>query len=206
MMSSAEEKRPTRPAAADRSNRGFWLALAAIVCALAVLVGGVLWHLSRAPGEQGPLVGAEGEAEELSGTRGVVLVFPNRDATGTVTEERQLPSRGRMDEDLLAVVRALAEGPRGGSGVAALPEGATAEAAFYDPVEHSAVIDFSRELVTAHPGGSASEHATLASILTTLGLNFPEIETCTILVDGAPVETLAGHYGMDRPFELRRWR
>ncbi len=205
-MTTADGKRPRRTAAAARSNRGLWWALAAIIGALVLLVAGVLWHLSRAPGEEGSLVRTDADVENLSGTRGVVLVFPNRDATGTVTEERQLPSRSRMDEDLLAVVRALAEGPRTGSGVSALPEGTEIKSAFYDPQARSAVIDFSRELVTAHPGGSASEHATLASILTTVGINFPEIETCTLLVDGAQVETLAGHYGMESPFELRRWR
>jgi len=45
----------------------------------------------------------------------------------------------------------------------------------------------------------------LTSILRTVALNFPSLETCRILVDGAEVQTLAGHHVMDRPFALRRW-
>ena len=36
----------------------------------------------------------------LAGDRAVVLVFPEWDASGYVTEERQIPSRNRPGEDL----------------------------------------------------------------------------------------------------------
>ena len=54
--------------------------------------------------------------------------------------------------------------------------------------------------------GMKVENATLQVILSTLALNFPEIETCSLLVDGAQVETLGGHIQADQPFALRRWR
>ncbi len=76
---------------------------------------------------------------------------------------------------------------------------------FLDAEQRHAVLDFSAELVTQHPGGSTAEVATLTSILRTVALNFPSLETCRILVDGAEVQTLAGHQVMDRPFALRRW-
>jgi len=68
------------------------------------------------------------------------------------------------------------------------------------------VLDWTRELSSAHPGGSASELATLAVILRTVSWNFPELESCVLLVDGASLETLAGHLDISRPFDLRRWR
>jgi spore germination protein GerM len=140
-----------------------------------------------------------------AGDRAVVLVFPNCDGTGYITEERQLPSRNRLEEDLLAVMGALCDGPTTSDAVTAMPAGTRPLAAFYNEADGSVVLDFSRELVTNHTGGSAAERATLATILKTLALNFPEIQSCTLLVDGAESETLAGHLSLDRPLQPRRW-
>jgi spore germination protein GerM len=118
---------------------------------------------------------------------------------------RQIPSRARPEEDLLAVMKSLCAGPTISGAVSALPRGTRPLAAFYNPSERSVVLDFSTELVTNHPGGAASEVATLTSILRTVALNFPEADRCWILVDGAQVETLAGHLTLDRPFTPRRW-
>jgi len=145
------------------------------------------------------------EQETLAGDRAVVLVFPEWDASGFVTEQRQIPSRDRPGEDLLGVMRVLCEGPRISGAISALPAGTQALAAFFNPADRSVVLDFSQELVTGHPGGSAAESATLTSILRTVTLNFPEARSCAILVDGAQVETLAGHLNLARPFDPRRW-
>jgi hypothetical protein len=144
-------------------------------------------------------------ATPAAGDRAVVLVFPEWDATGYVTEERQIPSRGRGGEDLLGLMRVLCQGPVISGAVSAFPEGTAAKGAFYNPDDSSVVLDFSKELVTGHPGGSAAEVATLTSILRTVALNFPDTRSCIILVDGSQVETLAGHLTMDRPFDPRRW-
>jgi spore germination protein GerM len=142
---------------------------------------------------------------EPAGDRAVVLVFPEWDAAGYVTEQRMIPSRSRDEEDLLGVMTLLCEGPRISGAVSALPEGTSALAAFFDPETGGAVLDFSQELVIGHPGGSAAESATLTSILRSVGLNFPDATTCIILVEGAQVETLAGHVVLDRPLSLRRF-
>jgi Sporulation and spore germination len=147
------------------------------------------------------------ETTEISrmGDRSVVLVYPEWDATGYVTEERQMASRDRIGEDLLNLMRQLCEGPKISGSVSPFPEGTVANAAFFNPQNESVVLDFSMELVTGHPGGSAAEVATLTSILRTVALNFPETRSCTILVEGAQVETLAGHLNLDQAFDPRRW-
>jgi spore germination protein GerM len=142
---------------------------------------------------------------EPAGDRAVVLVFPEWDAAGYVTEQRMIPSRSRDEEDLLGVMTLLCEGPRISGAVSALHEGTSALAAFFEPETGGAVLDFSQELVIGHPGGSAAESATLTSILRSVGLNFPDATTCIILVEGAQVETLAGHVVLDRPLSLRRF-
>lgn len=141
----------------------------------------------------------------VSGDRAVVLVFPEWDASGYVTEERQIPSRDRQGEDLFGLISVLCEGPRISGAISALPEGTCTLAAFVNPEDQSVVLDFSQDLVTGHPGGSAAEVATLTSILRTVALNFPGTRSCVILVEGAQVETLAGNLDMIRPFDPRRW-
>ena len=86
-----------------------------------------------------------------------------------------------------------------------MPEGTRTLGAFVNPEDQSVVLDFSQELVTGHPGGSAAEVATLTSILRTVALNFPGTRSCVILIEGAQVETLAGNLDMIRPFDPRRW-
>jgi spore germination protein GerM len=151
--------------------------------------------------------GGEGPAVEapLSGDRAVVLVFPEWDASGYVTEERQIPSRDRPGEDLMEMMTALCQGPRISGAISALPTGTRALGAFVNPEDQSVVLDFSRELVTGHPGGTAAEVATLTSILRTVALNFPGTRRCVILVEGAQVETLAGNLDMEHSFDPRRF-
>lgn len=211
---SAPEKRPQghrpsvrRPQPPRRRRRGPFVLT---VLLLLVVAGGSWWFFLRDSGPEIPVdftggAGAEVESEVVAGDRAVVLVFPEWDATGYVTEERQIPSRDRPGEDLTGLMQVLCEGPRISGAVSAMPQGTRALAAFVNPDDHSVVLDFSQELVTAHPGGSAAEVATLTSILRTVALNFPDTRSCVILVEGAQVETLAGHLDLIRSFDPRRW-
>lgn len=165
------------------------------------------WFGPQLAGEEDPFPvdGDVVEAPPLAGDRAVVVVFPEWDASGYVTEERQIPSRDRGGEDLLGIMKVLCRGPVVSGAVSPFPRGTRATAAFYNPDDRSVVVDFSEELVTGHPGGSSAEVATLTAILRTVALNFPETRSCTILVGGSQVETLAGHLTLDRPFDPRRW-
>ena len=198
-------RRPRPPRNQSNLRVFYWVVI------LASLAGATYfgWQfINRDLDEQdlGPVIEPITHAGEPAGDRSVVLVFPEWDASGFVTEERQIPSRDRPEEDLLGVMVLLCEGPRISGAVSALPEGTRALAAFFDTDTGAVVLDFSQELVVGHPGGSGAETATLTSILRSVGLNFPDAATCTILVDGAQVETLAGHVKLDRPLELRRFQ
>jgi hypothetical protein len=65
----------------------------------------------------------------------------------------------------------------------------------------TAVIDFSRDLVSSHPGGSSSELLTVYGLANSLAANFPHIRQVRILVDGEPVESLKGHVDLSRPVQ-----
>ncbi len=206
-MSGLNEQRPTAGGPVRRLLRG-----RAVVIALAIVTfaaAGVAWWAYRQSLNHDDLLsgGGPNAAVDLpqAGDRAVVLVFPQRDGDGWLSEDRRLASRGQPGEDLLALMQALCGGPRSGRAVSGLPRGTRALAAFVDPKARTAVIDFSDELVTGHPGGSAAESATLVSILRTVALNFPQVDNCTILVDGRQVGTLAGHLDLAHPFAPRRW-
>jgi len=65
-----------------------------------------------------------------------------------------------------------------------------------------AFVNFSRELIDNHWGGSAGESMTIGSIVNTLVLNENTgIEKVQILVNGEKTETLAGHIDISIPLE-----
>ncbi len=193
-----------------KKRRGFPWRPVVWVLILGLLGFGGNWLRLKLAGSDEPaaadvFVAVESEAASRMGDRSVVLVFPEWDATGYVTEERLITSRDRTGEDLLNLMRQLCKGPKISGSVSAFPRGTVAKAAFFNPENQSVVLDFSQELVTRHPGGSAAEAATLTSILRTVALNFPNTRSCIILVDGSQVKTLAGHLNMGQAFDPRRW-
>lgn len=210
-MNETPRRPPSTAAARRRHGRRagalrwpFWLALLLLVAATAWF----LWNLGRDPQQRIGDLATDPQrlpADLAAGDRAVTLVFPEWDAAGFVTEGRRIHSDGLVDEDLRAVVLELCQGPTASGAISGVPPRTKLLAAFIDRSGRHAVLDFSAELVTRHPGGSASELATLTSVLRTVALNFPELQTCRILVDGAEVETLAGHLALDSPFDLRRW-
>jgi hypothetical protein len=182
----------------------FWLGLLLLASASA-------WFMINLGRDGGPpggdLVVEPGAIEEepAVGDRAVVLVFPEWDGAGYVTERRRIASRGRPEEDLRALLELLCDGPTRSGAINALPGDTRVVAAFVAADGQQVVVDFSADLVARHPGGSAAEGATLTSILRTVALNFPGAQTCRILVDGAEAETLGGHLTLAGEFELRRW-
>ncbi len=180
------------------------LAVVAVVLAAAALL---FWRgrWDRVPDLLAPREAAPDSAAALAGTRAVVLVFADATGTGWVTEERQLPAADHLEDDLQATLEALCQGPLSREASAVIPPAARPLAVFYDEKQGAVLVDFSRELAADHPGGAAAEKATVDAILRTIALNFPQVRRCTFLVGGAQLETLAGHVGLDKPFDPRRW-
>jgi spore germination protein GerM len=64
-----------------------------------------------------------------------------------------------------------------------------------------AFVDFSRELLAGHSGGSTDEMLTVYSIVNALTVNLPAVKSVQILVAGKQVETLAGHVDLRHPLD-----
>jgi spore germination protein GerM len=88
--------------------------------------------------------------------------------------------------------------PAAGPLVSAVPPGTTLRALYLTP-NGSAYVDLSRDVVTAHPGGSLDELLTVYSIVNALTMNLPAVTSVQVLVDGKEVDTLVGHVDLRRP-------
>jgi germination protein M len=79
-----------------------------------------------------------------------------------------------------------------------IPPGTTLRA-FYITERAEAFVDLSRELSAAHPGGSLAELMTVHALVNAVTRNLPAVQRVQILVDGRPVDTIAGHVDVRRP-------
>jgi spore germination protein GerM len=82
--------------------------------------------------------------------------------------------------------------------VSAIPAGTTLRALFIGQ-DGTAYVDLSKEVASAHPGGSEAELLTVYSVVEVLTTNLPAITSVQFLVDGKEVDTLAGHIDTRRP-------
>ena len=140
------------------------------------------------------------------GTRNVTLYFADANEPGIHAETRELAVGRRMDEQVRQVVDALISGPSTEQSISAIPSGTQLLSVMVDADSGTVYLDFSSELVASHPGGSAAEYCTVASIVRTVGENFPELQSVQLLVDGSQVESIAGHVRADQPLFVREWR
>jgi spore germination protein GerM len=82
--------------------------------------------------------------------------------------------------------------------VSAVPPGTALRAVFLTDTG-DAYVDLSREVVSAHPGGTVNELLTIYTIVNALTDNLPAVTGVQLLVDGRELETLSGHIDLRRP-------
>jgi spore germination protein GerM len=171
------------------------------------LVGAAAWLLLARPEFVEPPTPAElGVETTPPEPQPLTLYFGDREGKALVAEQRDLVVEGSTEARVEAALAGLADGPQNGDAVRTLPAEARVRRVFLDEGNATLYLDFDPALVTHHPGGSAAEHGTLGAIVRTIGTNFPDVARLQILVDGQPVETLAGHFDTSNPIEIRSWR
>jgi spore germination protein GerM len=126
------------------------------------------------------------------------LFFVADDGVTLAAVERDVPFGESTVEQAKAIIGAQIA-PVTEPLVSAIPSG-TALRALFITRDGEAYVDLSRELVSAHPGGSTNELLTIRAIVETLTANLPAITAVQLLVDGREVDTLAGHVDLRRPF------
>lgn len=166
-----------------------WGTLAVLVFSIGLVVG----YLKTQDSVQPAPVAVEPSSLP---TREIVLYFASADGQTLVAESRDI-EECQQDEDCLRdTVRALIAGPQ--SELAAILPG---QIELLDVVVEGSLVsvDFSPELISAHPGGTQSELLTIYGLADTLAVNFPHLRQVRVLVDGVPVTTLKGHVDLRQP-------
>jgi len=127
----------------------------------------------------------------------IVLYFSDRDGEYLIGEKRKIIRKGVLQEEAKEVVDELINGPKGKL-IPTLPSH-TKCLTFKIDERGTVFVNFNRALLKDHPGGSSAEILTTYSIVNSLTQNFPEIKRVQILVEGKPIDTIAGHLSLRRP-------
>ena len=127
------------------------------------------------------------------------LYFTDNNNFFLISEKRFLLHPDNSAEFGKIILDALIKGPQKGL-VRTIPVG-TAVRAFYVTKDRTAFADFTEAVKERHPGGIESERITIYSIVNSLILNIPGIDSVKILVEGREMTTLAGHIDLRSPFK-----
>ena len=132
----------------------------------------------------------------------VDLFFSDDQGGYLVSEKRKIQIKGPVSSMAKQVVLELIKGPKTRL-IRTLPAQTVIKAIRIDK-EGTAFVDFDQSIKTRHPGGSSAEILSIYSIVNSLTRSFHAIKRVQILVDGKPIDTLAGHISCRRTFEFNK--
>jgi spore germination protein GerM len=127
----------------------------------------------------------------------IVLYFSDRDGEYLVGEKRRIIGKADIKEEAKEAILELIKGPKEKL-TPTLPPRTRCLNLRLDE-KGVAVVNFNKALSKDHPGGSSAEIMTTYSIVNSLTLNFSKIKQVQILVEGKPIETIAGHLSLRQP-------
>lgn len=171
---------------------------------LAVLaVGcGAFFYFKRLPQPalETPLVHKiNGQRTALSEKTLVHLYFADKSNHYLTSENRVLTYNADPAQFSRIIMAALIDGSRADL-MRTIPAGTGINACFVTQ-QGAAYVDFTDVITEQHPGGVMSELMTIYSIVNTLILNIPQIDSVKILIGRQDAATLAGHIDLRFPFE-----
>lgn len=139
------------------------------------------------------------DAEEAAAKRErkeVVLYFSDANERFLVAEKRLIPKGKNAEAQAEEIVKALIEGPKLGQ-IRTIPAGAKLQRLRI--ADGTATLNFDNPFIEQHPGGTASEVATVYSLANTLTQNLTEIKKVRFQVGGKDVTTIKGHVDLREP-------
>ena len=116
-------------------------------------------------------------------------------------EERELDLSQDVAERLKQTITALLNDSVSGL-YQTIPKGTLLYEVYVDE-QSTAYLDFSHHLKDGHIGSTTSEALTVAAILRTVKVNFPDdIRKVQILIEGLETDTIGGHVDISKPLRL----
>lgn len=132
----------------------------------------------------------------------VSLYFSDANERFLIPEKRFISKEQDVERQAMGIVKALIEGSKTKL-VKTFPDNATVQSVKIDS-SRTATVSFSKSLIDMHPGGSATEMATIYSLTNSLAGNISEIERVQILIEGKERSSLVGNIDIRRPFRLNK--
>lgn len=178
-------------------DRKITLVLVLLLC-LAMLVSVSACRRQKAeedePAPNGDSPGADpGPGPGADDRELVALYFTGPDGQHLFVEYRLVEVVVNLET---AIVQALIDGPDSPDFKATIPEGTVAHDVFVaDRVAH---VDFSREFVDNHPGGTAAELMTLYSVVHSLA-ELDYVDAVQFWLENQIVDSILGHLATDIP-------
>jgi spore germination protein GerM len=126
------------------------------------------------------------------------LFYVSDDGARLTSVEREVPFAEGAEQAREIVSAQIAAVPE--PLVSAIPPGTTLRALFITE-QGDAYVDLSREIASAHSGGTLDELLTVYTIVNVLTVNLPAVRSVQILIDGKEVATLAGHVDLRQPLQ-----
>lgn len=164
----------------------------ALILLLLILGGLVVWEYRRSPSEPAVTELAPPPPQR----RTVTLYFASSTGESLLAESRELEHCPAETPCLNELLQAVIQGSSAGL-VPVLPPQTTIRSVAADG--ETVTVDFGRELVDNHPGGSLSELLTVAALAATIEKNYPQLRQVRILIEGTTLETLKGHVSLRDP-------
>ena len=181
-----------------------WIALLILTI---LLVGGAGYLYVQQPEEEtsGVLINPEGQPssslppDELETMTREIALFIGDPLRGTLVRiTSEIQDQQDIVQEITETMQQLIH-PGPNTKNEAIPEGTELINVF---VTNAGIVylNLNRNLQDRHIGGLSAELATVTSLVNTLLFNFKEIRQVQILVEGAEIETLAGHIDCRKPF------
>lgn len=128
--------------------------------------------------------------------REILLYFAAADGPYLLSESREIEDCHAEKDCLERTIGELIAGPEGALLPVLPPQSRLRQLTVEGDL---VIIDFSRDFIAAHPGGSMTELLTVYGLIDSLAVNFPYVRQLRILVEGEPVETIKGHVDLRSP-------
>ena len=149
-----------------------------------------------------PPVTGKGGKEKSREKQQVTLYFSDTNERFLFPEKRYVPTDKTREGQATELIKALVDGSKTGL-VNTFPLKTDIISVKIES-DQTARINFGQNLAANHPGGSASEMATIYSLTNTLITNIPEIKKVKILIEGKEQESLKGHVDIRNPFAFNK--